>query len=181
MYSDPCLLLLHMYSLLGSLQGGGMWENLGSPITPPLTPEALRIQAEDVCSLKFPSLLCTPDAGLIFRPSQLWNWHILDDIAEYSVIIWSKIIYILFSCKDDSRGFPGGSVVKNPPANTGVWQETGAWSLGQEDSSGVGNGNSSSFAWKIPWSEEPGRLQSKGSQKVRRDWAHMPSQRWEQQ
>ena len=28
------------------------------------------------------------------------------------------------------------------------------------------NGNVRIFSWKIPWTEEPGRLQSKGSQKV---------------
>ena len=31
--------------------------------------------------------------------------------------------------------------------------------------------NSSTLAWKIPWVEEPGRLQSTGSQRVRHDWA----------
>ena len=30
---------------------------------------------------------------------------------------------------------------------------------------------SSTLAWKIPWMEEPGRLQSMGSLRVRRDWA----------
>ena len=30
---------------------------------------------------------------------------------------------------------------------------------------------SSTIAWKIPWTEEPGRLQSMGSQRVRHDWA----------
>ena len=30
--------------------------------------------------------------------------------------------------------------------------------------------HSSSIAWKIPWTEEPGRLQSMGSQRVRHDW-----------
>ena len=29
----------------------------------------------------------------------------------------------------------------------------------------------STLAWKIPWTEEPGRLQSMGSWRVRRDWA----------
>ena len=29
--------------------------------------------------------------------------------------------------------------------------------------------HSSTIAWKIPWTEEPGRLQSMGSQKVRQD------------
>ena len=31
--------------------------------------------------------------------------------------------------------------------------------------------HSSSLAWKIPWTEEPGRLQSMGSLRVRHDWA----------
>ena len=38
---------------------------------------------------------------------------------------------------------------------------------------GEGNGNplQYSLAWKIPWREEPGRLQSMGSLRVRHDWA----------
>ena len=31
--------------------------------------------------------------------------------------------------------------------------------------------HSSTLAWKIPWKEEPGRLQSVGSRRVRHDWA----------
>ena len=31
--------------------------------------------------------------------------------------------------------------------------------------------NSSTLAWKIPWTEEPGGLQSMGSRRVRHDWA----------
>ena len=31
--------------------------------------------------------------------------------------------------------------------------------------------HSSTLAWRIPWTEEPGRLQSMGSQRVRNDWA----------
>ena len=30
--------------------------------------------------------------------------------------------------------------------------------------------HSSTLAWKIPWTEEPGRLQSMGSLRVRNDW-----------
>ena len=38
--------------------------------------------------------------------------------------------------------------------------------------SGKGNGNhSSTLAWKIPWTEEPGRLQPMGSPRVGHDWA----------
>ena len=34
--------------------------------------------------------------------------------------------------------------------------------------------HSSILAWRIPWTEEPGGLQSMESQGVRYDWAHMP-------
>ena len=33
--------------------------------------------------------------------------------------------------------------------------------------------HSSILAWEIPWTEEPGGLQSVGLQRVRRDWARM--------
>ena len=40
-------------------------------------------------------------------------------------------------------------------------------------SSAVGNGNPFQYSrWKIPWTEEPGGLQSMGLQRVRRDGAH---------
>ena len=54
-------------------------------------------------------------------------------------------------------------MVKNLPA---MW-ETWVRSLGWEDSPGEGNGYSSILAWRIPWTEEPGRLKSIGSQRVR--------------
>ena len=49
-------------------------------------------------------------------------------------------------------------------------QETQVRSLGQEDSLEEGMATHSSIlAWRIPWTEEPGRLQSMGSQRVRHD------------
>ena len=54
-------------------------------------------------------------------------------------------------------------LVKNPPA----MQETLVRSLGQEDPLEKGTATHSSIvAWRIPWTEEPGRLQSRGSQRV---------------
>ena len=44
------------------------------------------------------------------------------------------------------------------------------WSLGQEDPLEMAP-HSSTLAWKIPWMEEPGRLQSMGSRRVGHDWA----------
>ena len=49
-------------------------------------------------------------------------------------------------------------------------QEKQVWSQGQEDILEMAT-HSSSLAWKIPWMEEPGRLQSTGLQRVRHDWA----------
>ena len=59
-------------------------------------------------------------------------------------------------------GFPGGSVVKNPPAMEEMWVR----SLGQEESlEKEMTTHPSTRAWKVLWTEEPGRLQSMGSQK----------------
>ena len=49
-------------------------------------------------------------------------------------------------------------------------QETWVQTLGQEVPLEEGKETHSSvLAWKIPWTEEPGGLQSMGSQRVRRD------------
>ena len=63
-------------------------------------------------------------------------------------------------------GFSGGSEVKNQLA----MQETRVRSLGQEDplAEEVAT-HSSILAWRIPWTEEPGGLQSTGVQRVRQD------------
>ena len=54
-------------------------------------------------------------------------------------------------------------MVKNQPA----MQETWVQSLGREDSLEKGMATHSSIlAWEIPWTEEPGGLQSMGSQRV---------------
>ena len=57
-------------------------------------------------------------------------------------------------------------MVKNPPA----MQETRVQSLGGEDPLEKGMAIHSSFlSWRIPWTEEPGRLQSMVLQRVRHD------------
>ena len=54
-------------------------------------------------------------------------------------------------------------MVKNPPANAGDI-EMQVQSLGQEDPLGQEMATHSSIlAWRIPWTEEPGGLQSIGS------------------
>ena len=69
-------------------------------------------------------------------------------------------------------------IVKNLPAMRKTWVQ----SLGQEDPLEKEMATHSSILdWRIPWTEEPGRLQSLGSQRVWHDWAtnthtHKPTQ-----
>ena len=59
-------------------------------------------------------------------------------------------------------------MVKNPPA----MQETWVQSLGQEDPPEKEMATHSSIlSWRIPWTEEPGRLQSMGPQQSDMTWS----------
>jgi len=63
-------------------------------------------------------------------------------------------------------GFPGSSVVKNLPANAGDTENAGSI-LGSGRCPGVGMAtHASTLARKIPRTEESGRLQSMGLQRV---------------
>ena len=71
-------------------------------------------------------------------------------------------------------GFPAllleTSLVAQTVERLSTMRETGVQSLGQEDLLEKEMATHSSIlAWKIPWTEEPGRLQSTGSQRVGRD------------
>ena len=70
------------------------------------------------------------------------------------------------------RDFPSGPVVENPRAV----QETWVQSLDQEDPLEEARATHSSIlAWRTPWTEEPGGLQSMGSQRVGHHWATEPA------
>ena len=63
------------------------------------------------------------------------------------------------------------SLVAHTVKNLSAMQETLVWSLGREDPLEKGMTTHSSIpAWRIPWAEEPCRLQSMGSQRVGHDW-----------
>ena len=69
-------------------------------------------------------------------------------------------------------GFPGGSEVKNLPAQFEEMQDTWVCFRGWEDLLEEEMATHSSIlAWKVPWTEEPGRLESMESQRVRYDLA----------
>ena len=57
--------------------------------------------------------------------------------------------------------FPGGSDGKEYPCNPGDLRSIPRLGMAT---------NSNILAWRIPWKEEPGRLQSMGPQRIRPDW-----------
>ena len=72
------------------------------------------------------------------------------------------LLFFVLVCLVMCFGFPGGSVVKNPPVDTGDMDLI----PGLEDSLEKGMATHSGIlARRIPWTEEPGRLQSMGLQK----------------
>ena len=123
-----------------------------------------------------------------------WAWVLMPVSPEFTSYFLPLIIYMnldklpnffesklfhlknenntsLLSCYEEILGwcrilglldFPGGSAVKNLP----VIQEMWVWSLGWKDplAKEVAT-HSSILAWEIPRTEEPGGLQSTGSQK----------------
>ena len=65
-----------------------------------------------------------------------------------------------------------GSLVAQRLKHLPGMRETQLWSLGREDPLEKEMAtHSSTLAWRIPLREEPGRLQSMGSQRVRHGWA----------
>jgi len=61
-------------------------------------------------------------------------------------------------------------VIKNLPAKAGDIKRPGVRSPGGEDPREEGMATHSSIlAWRIPWTEEPGGLQSMGSHRVQHD------------
>ena len=77
--------------------------------------------------------------------------------------------------------FPDGSVVKNLPANAGDAGDVGSIpgrSPGLEDPLEKEMATHSSIlAWRIPWTEQPGGLQSMGHKRVRHGLAAKQQQR----
>ena len=55
-------------------------------------------------------------------------------------------------------------MVKNLPANPETWVQSLLWEDSLEKEMAI---HSSILVWEIPWAEEPGRLQSMGSHRVR--------------
>ena len=82
-----------------------------------------------------------------------------------SLLPWT---FFLLSFPHILMDFLGGSDSKESALSAGDW----VWFLGQEDPLEKGIAFCSSIlAWRIPWTKEPGGLQSMGSQRARHNWA----------
>ena len=63
----------------------------------------------------------------------------------------------------EAWGFPAGLAVKNLPAMQETWVQSLGWEDPLEKKTAT---HSSILAWKTPWTEEPGGIQSMGSQRM---------------
>ena len=108
--------------------------------------------------------------GPVFLAPHSGSWEgislrrLADQLVEMFLSFFFLFVFIeLMRC----------SLVAQTVKNLHAMQETQDWSLGWEDSlknlacqDGCMATHSSDFAWEIPWTEEPGGLQSMGSQRV---------------
>ena len=106
-----------------------------------------------------------PNPGIEPRSPTLLADALPTEICEKSHIFSDKVFGKL--------GFPGGASGKEP-ARQCRRQRDSVQSLGREDPLEDGMATHSSIlAWRIPGIEEPGGLQSMGSQRVGHDWSDL--------
>ena len=106
-------------------------------------------------------------------PLLSYKYFIKDHVFHQIEIIQKKdvstrrgcLLYLVINLPNEETGAPWvAQIVKNLPAVRETWVP----SLGQEDPMEKGIATYSSIlAWRIPWTEEPGILQSAGSQRIR--------------
>ena len=108
-----------------------------------------------------------------FPDGHLGSSHILAIVNNAVMNIMVHILFLIcvfVFLRQIPSGLPQWLSSKEPTCNAGA-QEIQVQSLHQEDPLEKSMATHSNiFAWKIPWTEEPGGLQSMGSQRARHDW-----------
>ena len=99
-----------------------------------------------------------------YNGKQFQKYHIciciIESYKQKRVTLWNLVMY--------------ASLVAQRLKHLPAMQETWVWSLGWEDPLEKEMATHSSiFAWRIPWTEEPGGLQSTGLQRVGHDWPNL--------
>ena len=99
-------------------------------------------------------------------------WKIRSYISEMSLPPDVEVILWIYNSRLAGIQYSWTSLVAQTVKRLPTVQETWVRSLGQEDPLEKEMAiHSCTFAWKIPWMEEPSRLQSMRSQRVGHDWA----------
>ena len=116
-----------------------------------------------------------------FIKEEIWQWEermlnmpVIDTCSVCVCVEFSNLSQkSQWSCKNFKKKWTKWKfkVVAQTVKRLSTMRETRVRSLGQEDPLEKKMAiHSSTIAWRIPWTEKPGRLQSMGSQKVRHDW-----------
>ena len=102
------------------------------------------------------------------------HWAVVKT-AKYKEQISDQPVRLVRRLLKKALGSPAGSVVKNPPAKQEIWVQSLGWEDPLEKEMVI---HSSILAWEIPRTEDPGRPQSRGSQRLRQDsnWSTTSSQ-----
>ena len=109
-----------------------------------------------------------------------WRWNTFTGSMKLDFIRCQKLAHRRSNSCSDFTVVPNKLRSNSGASQVIQWwrthlpvQETRVWSLGWEDTLEKEMAtHSSTLAWKIPWTEEHGRLlQSMGSKRVRHDWA----------
>ena len=97
----------------------------------------------------------------LIAKSGMWLHLVCSDL--YPCCLFFHVFIKQLLC---AKGLPGGSVVKDLPANigNGPWVRKIPWRRKWQP-------NSSILTWKIPWMEEPDRLQYMGLHRIGHDSA----------
>ena len=108
------------------------------------------------CSLQMSSFSTSLLVSYIFLEWKLdwnlfWKFHL-----NITWVFNQRDLEKTFICIWD---FPGGSVVKNPPAKQEVWVQSLGWDDSLEEKMAT---HTSILAWEIPQTDKPGGLQSMG-------------------
>ena len=103
---------------------------------------------------------------LILTGEQFWTLHLCSVVGQNSLHMWKRHILLSRLFKEHLASLVA-QMVKILPA----MPETPVWSLGGEDPLEEGMATHSGIlAWRIPWTEEFGGLQSMGSQRAGHNW-----------
>ena len=109
----------------------------------------------------------------------LFNKYLLSFYSVLGAVLGTRYTVVRNRNSPALMKIPQASMVAQRLKHLPPMQETWVQSLGREDPLEKEMvTHSSILAWRIPWTEKPGRLQSMGLQRVRHDWATSPSPSW---